>query len=110
MQTVPTLLNRRDCLGCAATGLGKSGAFLIPTLFLASVPDFVFYNTEKPKGNKNNSSIGKIRALLLAPSRELAVQLHREVQRLGEGKVHGLKAVSKTLMRWENLWILVVSE
>ena len=110
MQTVPTLLNRRDCLGCAATGSGKSGAFLIPTLFLASVPDFVFYNTEKPKGNKNDSSIGKIRALLLAPSRELAVQLHREVQRLGEGKVHGLKAVSKILMRWENLWILVVSE
>jgi ATP-dependent RNA helicase DDX52/ROK1 len=93
MQVIPTLLNRRDCLGCAATGSGKSGAFLIPTLFLASVPDFIFYNREQPKINKRESSTGKIRALLLAPSRELAVQLHREVQRLGEGKVHGLKAV-----------------
>ena len=60
---------------------------------MASLPDFVFNNTELPKSNKNDTSIGKSRALLLSPSRELAVQLHREVQRLGEGKVHGLNAV-----------------
>lgn len=85
MQAVPALLNRRDVLGCAPTGSGKSGAFIIPSLFLTSVPDSLFYKT-----SKSDENIG-IRALFLAPSRELASQLSREVQRLGEGKLNGIR-------------------
>jgi len=123
MQGIPSLLARRDVLGCAPTGSGKSGAFIIPTLFLSSVSEDIFYNRirngdanqkedQSKKGKKNNkkkkgkgsngvaesSSQNKIRALFLAPSRELASQLHREVERLGEGKMHGLRAalLSKT--------------
>jgi len=87
MQAIPSLINRRDVLGTAPTGSGKSGAFIIPALFLTSVTDAIFYK----KGDKDDQS-QKIRALLLAPSRELASQLHREVERLGEGKVGGIRS------------------
>jgi hypothetical protein len=120
MQSITALLGRRDVLGCAPTGSGKSGAFIIPMLLLSTVSDDIFYNKntntnndndndngdnkdksgtsplskkEKKKKQKNtNVGGGKIRALLLAPSRELASQLHREVERLGEGKLHGLRS------------------
>ncbi len=126
MQAITAMVGRRDVLGCAPTGSGKSGAFIIPTLLLSSVSDEIFYGSslvdakndvigDKKKKNKkkggqtqnNNtdgdtgtgnggysngsSSSGKIRALLLAPSRELASQLYREVERLGEGKLHGIR-------------------
>jgi ATP-dependent RNA helicase DDX52/ROK1 len=103
MQATPSLLSRRDVLGCAPTGSGKSGAFIIPALFLTSVSDAVFYKNgsahadAKSKGKKGKGVVvdapsNKIRALLLAPSRELASQLHREVERLGEGKIGGIRS------------------
>ncbi len=122
MQGIPSLLSRRDVLGCAPTGSGKSGAFIVPMLYLTTVSDEIFYNiqegdtgtneqdsntTQKKKGknkkkkgkgggsdsaSSSSSSQQKIRALLLAPSRELASQLHREIERLGEGKVNGIKS------------------
>ena len=41
MQSLPALLERRDLIGAAPTGSGKSGAFIIPALMLSSAP----YNT-----------------------------------------------------------------
>ena len=108
MQSIPVLLNRRDLIGAAPTGSGKSGAFIIPSLFLSSAPFDRFYGTaanaetpskKKNKKNKNEKNRGKssregeIRSLLLAPSRELAAQLHREVERLGLGKPGGLSSM-----------------
>mmetsp|Transcript_10568 Transcript_10568/g.11655 ORF Transcript_10568/g.11655 Transcript_10568/m.11655 type:complete len:607 (-) Transcript_10568:195-2015(-) len=102
MQSITALLGRRDVLGCAPTGSGKSGAFIIPTLFISSAPDEIFYKTEHVQNKNDTASTprkkglhtgsGKIRALILAPSRELASQLHREIERLGEGKLHGLRS------------------
>jgi len=110
MQVLPSLIyKRRDVLGCAPTGSGKSGAFIIPALVLSSVSDEIFYGTgnsdkkeetgsdnkrskKKHKSNKESAqSASRVRSLLLAPSRELASQLHREVNRLGDGKIHGLR-------------------
>lgn len=99
MQCLPTLLERRDVIGCAPTGSGKSGAFVIPALLLSAAPFHVFYASEsnklpnKKKAAKKKSHEGEIRALLLAPSRELAAQLHREVERLGTGKPGGLTSL-----------------
>ena len=60
-QAIPPLLEGRDVLGCAQTGTGKTAAFLLPILQkLAS---------HKPKGRR------KIRALILSPTRELALQI-----------------------------------
>ena len=95
MQAIPTLMCRRDLIGAAPTGSGKSGAFIIPALFLSSAPENVFY---KSASGSIKSNSGSIRVLVIAPSLELAAQLHREVERLGTGKMGGLSAMllSKT--------------
>jgi ATP-dependent RNA helicase DDX52/ROK1 len=108
MQAIPALLERRDFIGAAPTGSGKSGAFILPGLFLSSAPHSVYYASEesdspskdKKKSGKKQKSLsskstreGEIRTLLLAPSLELASQLHREVERLGMGKPGGLSTL-----------------
>lgn len=114
MQSIPTLMERRDMIGAAPTGSGKSGGFIIPALFLSSAPYNVFYDSQvdsqiesKSPSKKQKKKItkddkakstreGEIRALILAPSRELAAQLHREVERLGLGKPGGLSSMLLT--------------
>jgi len=111
MQSIPTLLERRDLIGAAPTGSGKSGAFILPAIFLSGAPYHTFYNTKagmvgsdekagkKSKKKKQQSTPktgtkeGEIRSLILAPSRELAAQLHREVERLGLGKPGGISSL-----------------
>jgi ATP-dependent RNA helicase DDX52/ROK1 len=110
MQGIPALLHgRRDVIASAPTGSGKSGAFLIPALFLGSAPRDVFYSTKQKQlvgkstnrpetkmGQRHPSKLtlqGEIRTLVLAPSLELAAQLHRELERLGQGKPGGISAV-----------------
>lgn len=110
MQSIPALLERRDLIGAAPTGSGKSGAFIIPALLLSSAPFQAFYSdtttsatpdsSKKKKKKKTRSGDGgkatregEIRSLLLAPSRELAAQLHREVERLGLGKPGGISSM-----------------
>jgi ATP-dependent RNA helicase RhlE len=62
-QTITPILQRKDVLGCAQTGTGKTAAFAIPILQL------LFNEKKNETGNKN------IKALLLAPTRELAIQI-----------------------------------
>ncbi|KAL7428339.1 hypothetical protein ACHAXH_002413 [Discostella pseudostelligera] len=110
MQAIPSLMERRDIMGCAPTGSGKSGAFVLPALMLAKCSEDVYYgkvvsnavdatNAKKYKNKKDKTTTnvdkvdlhGHIRSILLAPSRELASQLHREAQRLSSnmpGKFH----------------------
>jgi ATP-dependent RNA helicase DDX52/ROK1 len=102
MQGIPLLLERRDVMASAPTGSGKSGAFLIPALLLSAATNADYYrsanattnnandNTNNKKKNKKESRQGEIRSLVLAPSRELAHQLHREVERLGRNRPGGL--------------------
>ncbi|XP_067680629.1 probable ATP-dependent RNA helicase DDX52 [Haliotis asinina] len=68
MQAIPTMLQRRDIMACAPTGSGKTAAFIIPIL----------HHLKEPR----NSGF---RAVVLAPTRELAKQTYREFQRLSEG-------------------------
>jgi ATP-dependent RNA helicase RhlE len=63
-KAIPLILSGRDLLGCAQTGTGKTAAFAIPTLQLLSkekVPDTADRN---------------IRALIVTPTRELALQIY----------------------------------
>lgn len=87
MQSIPILLQRNDILACAPTGSGKSGAFIVPALFLASAPSSVFYQNDVEE-KAGSAKAREIRTLFLAPTRELASQLHRETQRIGENKAH----------------------
>lgn len=67
-QAIPLLLKGKDLLGCAETGTGKTATFALPILNKLSVQDELLY--------KNSS----IKALVLAPTRELAIQIERSFQ------------------------------
>ena len=69
MQAIPIMLGNRDILASAPTGSGKTAAFLIPVLSKLGAPQKA-----------------GIRALLLAPTKELAEQIHREALRLCTGR------------------------
>lgn len=69
-QAIPLLLNGRDLLGCAQTGTGKTAAFVLPLLqHIALHP--------RPK------AAGRPRALILAPTRELAAQIGESIRAYG---------------------------
>jgi len=65
-QTIPPLLEGKDLIGQAQTGTGKTIAFAIPML---------------EKIDLNNRWV---QAIILAPTRELAVQVHDEIVKIGK--------------------------
>jgi ATP-dependent RNA helicase DDX52/ROK1 len=85
MQSIPVLLANRDILAAAPTGSGKTASYVIPTL---------------SKLSKSSSKSGSgVRALLLSPTKELADQIFREVQRLSEGRKIKSCVLKKKLMK-----------
>ena len=71
-QTLPIALAGRDVAGQAQTGTGKTAAFLI-AMYQALL-------TRPAAPNRHPTSV---RALIVAPTRELAVQIHRDALTLG---------------------------
>ncbi|MFZ1530234.1 MAG: DEAD/DEAH box helicase [Ferruginibacter sp.] len=70
-QAIPLVLAGNDLLGCAQTGTGKTAAFAIPMLQLLAVPK-TMQHAHKP-----------IRALILTPTRELAIQIQESFDAYG---------------------------
>lgn len=66
VRAIPQVLSGRDVMGLAQTGTGKTAAFVLPIL-------------NRLMGNKRPC----IRALIMAPTRELAEQIHRDIETLG---------------------------
>jgi len=62
-QAIPMILQGRDLLACAQTGTGKTAAFILPVLHKLSLKES-----------------DKIRAVVIAPTRELALQIEQQVQ------------------------------
>jgi ATP-dependent RNA helicase RhlB len=71
-QTLPIALAGRDVAGQAQTGTGKTAAFLV-----------ALYQALLTRPNAPNRSRTSIRALIVAPTRELAVQIHHDALTLG---------------------------
>ncbi|MGC6173117.1 DEAD/DEAH box helicase [Lacrimispora sp. 38-1] len=71
-KAIPVILEGRDLLGCAQTGTGKTAAFAIPTLQLLS-------SEKAPRTAKQN-----IRALVITPTRELALQIYESFNTYGQ--------------------------
>ena len=67
-QAIPYLLAGRDVLGIAQTGTGKTAAFALPIL----------HQLSKTPANKGTKGPRTPRALILAPTRELAIQIGEE--------------------------------
>ena len=76
-QAIPSLLEGRDLLGCAQTGTGKTAAFAIPIL-----QQLEKLRKENP-GSFNNRSRKDIKALILTPTRELAIQIEDSFKAYG---------------------------
>ena len=65
-KAIPIVLQGRDVLGLAQTGTGKTAAFVLPMLQRLS------------RGPR-----GVVRGLIVAPTRELAEQIHQDIVKLG---------------------------
>ncbi len=70
-QSIPPILDGRDVLGAAQTGTGKTASFAIPTLQILA--------REKELGNTSKA----IKALILTPTRELAIQIQENFDEYG---------------------------
>lgn len=68
-QSIPEILKGKDFLGCAQTGTGKTAAFAIPIL----------------QNLTNNKTPNRhIKALILTPTRELAIQIEENINAYGK--------------------------
>ncbi len=65
-QTIPVITQNKDLIACAQTGTGKTAAYLLPVL-------------DKLVRNGHN----KINALILVPTRELAIQIDQQMEGFG---------------------------
>ena len=74
-RTIPPALAGKDLAGLSQTGSGKTAAFALPAL------------------QSLDLSRGEPQVLILAPTRELAVQICSDVELLGR-KIKGLRAVT----------------
>jgi ATP-dependent RNA helicase RhlE len=74
-KAIPEVMTGKDILGLAQTGTGKTAAFALPLIQRLA-----------------QGSRGKVRALVVAPTRELAEQIHKSFQELSVGT--GLRSVA----------------
>jgi len=79
-QSIPPILEGCDIFGCAQTGTGKTAAFALPILQLLD-------------SNKQQNTTRSIKALILAPTRELALQISDNFKEYG----HNLKLSHTTV-------------
>ena len=75
LQSIPKIMQHRDVMGLAQTGTGKTAAFGLPILH------------QLMQGRR-----GCVRALIVAPTRELAEQIHTSISQLGQHT--GLRSVT----------------
>lgn len=78
MQAIPALMSGRDVIGVAKTGSGKTMAFLLPMFR---------HIKDQPPLKDNDGPVG----LIMTPTRELAVQIHRDCKPFL--KMMGLRSV-----------------
>lgn len=75
-QAIPSVLARKDLLGCAQTGTGKTAAFSLPLLQL-------MHEEQKAERTSGRGAQRRIRALILTPTRELAIQIEQSLKAYG---------------------------
>jgi ATP-dependent RNA helicase DDX52/ROK1 len=86
-QIIPLMMDRREIICSAPTGSGKTLAFLLP----------IIHQLKEPK------RLGSFRALILAPTRELAKQIHREALWISDGsnlRIHHLKDLKEAAKKF----------
>ena len=71
-QSIPIVLSGKDLIGCAQTGTGKTAAFAIP----------IIHQLHRIVGSSKKAK--QIRALIVTPTRELAVQIGQNFETYGK--------------------------
>ena len=77
-KAIPLLLKKKDVLATSQTGTGKTAAFVLPLL----------ENLEEDDIKKTGDERYKIDALILAPTRELVIQIHHKIEAYGKNFTH----------------------
>jgi len=77
-KAIPLLLKKRDLLASSQTGTGKTASFVLPML----------ENLAEPKENKTGDERYKVQALILAPTRELVIQIDEKITVYSENFRH----------------------
>jgi len=80
-KTIPLALNGQDILGVAQTGTGKTAAFAIPIIQLLSQNK---ENKNEKENQKSDNNKRVIKALILTPTRELAIQIDESFKTYGK--------------------------
>lgn len=102
-QAIPSILKKKDVLGTAKTGSGKTASFVLP--ILANLEGI-----EKPKDRH-------IPALVLVPTRELAIQVHEVFETFSQAlpfscktmAVYGGTSVNVQMKRMSNVSVLIAT-
>jgi ATP-dependent RNA helicase RhlE len=95
-RAIPQVVNGRDVMGLAQTGTGKTAAFVLPIL-----------------NRLVKCKQGRVRALIIAPTRELAEQIHQEIETLGRKtrvksvSVYGGVGINQQIQRLKRADIVV---
>ncbi len=79
-RAISPALEGKDVIGTAQTGTGKTLAFLIPII------EMLRAESSNPESSKNGSA-KNVRALVLLPTRELAMQVHEQYEQLRDKKM-----------------------
>jgi len=77
-KAIPVLLNKQDVLASSQTGTGKTASFVLPML----------ENLAEPKEDKTGNERYKVQALILAPTRELVIQIDEKITAYSENFRH----------------------
>lgn len=75
------ILGRRNIVGAAPTGSGKTLAFLLP------IYQYLFDQKDLQNEDLEKTSRKPLQALILTPTRELALQIHTEAEKLWKGQI-----------------------
>ncbi len=102
-KAIPAILNKKDVLGIAKTGSGKTAAYVLPILT----------NLQETSSSKNRH----VQVLVLAPTRELALQIHEIFQSFSSAlsnsvkslAVHGGVSINPQMIALQGVNILVAT-
>ncbi len=87
-QAIPVILRGEDMIGCAETGTGKTAAFLLPIIQTISEATQTADSNPKRAASAKGLPHGKVRVLVLAPTRELAAQIEKNYVELNPVKAN----------------------
>ncbi|MEN8121475.1 MAG: DEAD/DEAH box helicase [Bacteroidota bacterium] len=102
-KAIPAILNKKDVLGIAKTGSGKTAAYALPVLM----------NLQKVPSSKNRH----VNVLVLVPTRELSVQVNEVFQLFASGltkpiktlAVHGGVSINPQMIALQGVNILIAT-